>query len=55
MSRAFGTTTVLSVAKTYGFGFEERLTGLMCDVALEHGIPAITVELTANMTGMKSP
>src|SRR5690606_4420931 len=25
MSRAYGVTTVLSVAKTYGYGFEERL------------------------------
>jgi len=47
MSQAFGTTTVLSVAKKYGFGFEERLAGLLCDVALEEGIPTITVELTA--------
>jgi predicted deacylase len=47
MSQAFGTTTVLSVLKTYGYGFEERLTGLLCDVALEDGIPTITIELTA--------
>jgi predicted deacylase len=46
MSQAFGTTTVLSVLKAYGYGFEERLTGLLCDVAAADGIPTITVELT---------
>lgn len=46
MSQAFGVTTVLSVAKTYGYGFEERLMGLLCDAALAKGIPTITVELT---------
>ena len=47
MSQAFGTTTVLSVLKTYGYGFEERLMGLLADVAAADGIPTITIELTA--------
>jgi hypothetical protein len=46
MSRAFGFTTVLSQPKREGFGFEERLVGLLADTALADGKPCITVELT---------
>lgn len=46
MSRAFGFTTVLSQPKNEGFGFEERLVGLLADTALKAGKPCITVELT---------
>jgi hypothetical protein len=46
MSQAFGFTTVLSQPKRQGFGFEERLVGLLADTALASGKPCITVELT---------
>ena len=46
MSRAFGFTTVLSEAKRQGFGFEERLVGLLADTSLAAGKPTLTVELT---------
>jgi predicted deacylase len=46
MSQAFGFTTVLSQPKRQGFGFEERLVGLLADTALADGKPCITVELT---------
>lgn len=46
ISRAFGFTTVLSEAKRHGFGFEERLVGLLADMALAKGKPTLTVELT---------
>ncbi len=46
LSRAFGFTTVLSEAKRQGFGFEERLVGLLADMALAQGKPTLTVELT---------
>ena len=46
MSEAFGFTTVLSQPKRQGFGFEERLVGLLADTALAEGKPCITVELT---------
>lgn len=46
MSRAFGFTTILSQPKKEGFGFEERLVGLLADTALKAGKPCITVELT---------
>jgi uncharacterized protein len=46
ISRAFGFTTVLSEAKRQGFGFEERLVGLLADMALAQGKPTLTVELT---------
>lgn len=48
LSRAFGFTTVLSEAKRQGFGFEERLVGLLADTALGAGKPTLTVELTPN-------
>ncbi len=46
MSKAFGFTTVISEAKRHGFGAEERLIGLLADIALADGKPTITVELT---------
>jgi predicted deacylase len=46
LSKVFGFTTVLSEAKQHGFGFEERLVGLMADYALANGKPTLTVELT---------
>jgi predicted deacylase len=46
MSQAFGFTTVLSQPKRQGFGFEERLVGLLADTALADKKPCITVELT---------
>lgn len=46
LARAFGFTTVVSEAKTHGFGFEERLSGLLADTALAAGKPTLTVELT---------
>jgi hypothetical protein len=46
LSKAFGYTTVISEAKRHGFGFEERLVGLLADVALSEGKPTITVEFT---------
>lgn len=46
MSEAFGFTTVLSQPKREGFGFEERLAGLLADTALRSKKPCITVELT---------
>jgi predicted deacylase len=46
LSQAFGFTTVLSQPKREGFGFEERLVGLLADTALSDGKPCITVELT---------
>ncbi|HEY1366731.1 MAG TPA: succinylglutamate desuccinylase/aspartoacylase family protein [Gaiellaceae bacterium] len=46
LSQAFGFTTVVSEAKRHGFGFEERLVGLLADVALAAGKPTLTVELT---------
>jgi len=46
MSNAFGFTTVLSEPKRQGFGFEERLVGLLADTALADKKPCITVELT---------
>lgn len=46
LSKVFGFTTVLSEAKNHGFGFEERLAGLMADYALSAGKPTLTVELT---------
>ena len=46
LSQAFGFTTVLSQPKRQGFGFEERLVGLLADTALASGKPCITVELT---------
>ena len=46
LSKVFGFTTVLSEAKQHGFGFEERLLGLMADYALANGKPTLTVELT---------
>ena len=48
ISRAFGFTTVLSEAKRQGFGFEERLVGLLADMSLAQGKPTLTVELTPN-------
>jgi hypothetical protein len=48
LSRAFGFTTVISEAKRQGFGFEERLVGLLADMSLAQGKPTITVELTPN-------
>jgi uncharacterized protein len=46
LSQVFGFTTVISEAKQHGFGFEERLGGLLADVALAAGKPALTIELT---------
>lgn len=46
LSHVFGFTTVISEAKQHGFGFEERLGGLLADVALAAGKPTLTVELT---------
>jgi len=46
MSEAFGFTTILSQPKRQGFGFEERLVGLLADTALNNKKPCITVELT---------
>ena len=46
LSRAFGFTTVVSEAKQHGYGFEERLSGLLADTALAAGKPTLTVELT---------
>lgn len=46
LSKAFGFTTVLSQAKRQGFGFEERLFGLLADMACDQGKPNLTVELT---------
>jgi uncharacterized protein len=46
LSQVFGFTTVLSEAKRHGFGFEERLVGLMADYTLANGKPTLTVELT---------
>jgi len=46
LSKVFGFTTVLSEAKQHGFGFEERLSGLMADYSLREGKPTLTVELT---------
>lgn len=46
LSRAHGFTTIVSHAKRHGFGFEERLTGLLADAALAAGKPSLTVELT---------
>ena len=48
LSKAFGFTTVISEAKRHGFGFEERLGGLLADMALAEGKPTLTVELTPN-------
>ena len=46
ISKAFGFTTVISEAKRHGFGFEERLVGLLADTSLGQGKPTLTVELT---------
>jgi uncharacterized protein len=46
LSKAHGFTTVISHAKRHGFGFEERLVGLLADTALAEGKPTLTVELT---------
>jgi predicted deacylase len=46
LSKVFGFTTVLSEAKQHGFGFEERLAGLMADYTVANGKPTLTVELT---------
>jgi hypothetical protein len=46
LSKAFGFTTVISEAKRHGFGFEERLVGLLADTSLAAGKPTLTVELT---------
>lgn len=46
LSQVFGFTTVLSEAKRHGFGFEERLVGLLADTTLADGKPTLTVELT---------
>jgi predicted deacylase len=46
MARAYGVGVVLSVAKTRGYGFEERLIGLLADAAIAKNIPTLTVELT---------
>ena len=46
ISKAFGFTTVISEAKRHGFGFEERLVGLLADTSLGAGKPTLTVELT---------
>jgi predicted deacylase len=46
LSKAFGFTTVISEAKRHGFGFEERLVGLLADTSLAQGKPTLTVELT---------
>jgi predicted deacylase len=46
LSKAFGFTTVISEAKRHGFGFEERLVGLLADTSLADGKPTLTVELT---------
>jgi uncharacterized protein len=46
LSKAHGFTTVISHAKRHGFGFEERLVGLLADAALAAGKPTLTVELT---------
>ena len=46
LSKSFGFTTVVSEAKQHGFGFEERLMGLLADTALAAGKPTLTVELT---------
>jgi predicted deacylase len=43
LSQAFGFTTVVSQLKRHGFGFEERLTGLLADYALNAGKPSLTV------------
>jgi hypothetical protein len=48
LSKAFGFTTVISEAKRHGFGFEERLVGLLADTSLGQGKPTLTVELTPN-------
>lgn len=46
LSKAHGFTTIISHAKRHGFGFEERLVGLLADTALAAGKPTLTVELT---------
>jgi len=46
LSRAHGFTTIISHAKRHGFGYEERLMGLLADAALSAGKPTLTVELT---------
>jgi predicted deacylase len=48
LSKAFGFTTVISEAKRRGFGFEERLVGLLADMSMAEGKPTLTVELTPN-------
>lgn len=46
MAEAYGVTIVESIPRRTGFGFEERLIGLLADAAAESGRPCITVELT---------
>jgi uncharacterized protein len=46
LSKVHGFTTIISHAKRHGFGFEERLVGLLADAALAAGKPSLTVELT---------
>lgn len=46
LSTVFGFTTVVSEAKQHGFGFEERLGGLLADTTLAAGKPTLTVELS---------
>jgi predicted deacylase len=53
MSKAFGFTTVISEAKRHGFGFEERLVGLLADTSLGQGKPTLTVELTPSYDFVK--
>ncbi|HEX5465225.1 MAG TPA: succinylglutamate desuccinylase/aspartoacylase family protein [Candidatus Limnocylindrales bacterium] len=48
LSTAFGFTTIISEAKRQGYGFEERLVGLLADMSLAAGKPTLTVELTPN-------
>jgi uncharacterized protein len=54
LSKAFGFTTVISEAKRHGYGFEERLAGLLADASLGQGKPTLTVELTPNYDFVKS-
>ena len=53
ISKAFGFTTVISEAKRHGFGFEERLVGLLADTSLGQGKPTLTVELTPSYDFVK--
>jgi uncharacterized protein len=46
IAAAYGITIVESITRRVGFGFEERLVGLLADAAAESGKPALTVELT---------